>query len=81
MAVRPPLSLAPLSEVLAKDPQRKIKLFSVLQTKEEIFFPPSPSDFTLEEVNTELSGMPVGDSGRGRRREGEKEEERVERGG
>jgi len=51
-----PLSLSSLSEVLAKDPERKIKLYSVVSRQEEIFLPPSAADFTLKDDHTELSG-------------------------
>eukprot|EP00026_Physarum_polycephalum_P008601 Phypoly_transcript_08689.p1 GENE.Phypoly_transcript_08689~~Phypoly_transcript_08689.p1 ORF type:complete len:189 (+),score=23.98 Phypoly_transcript_08689:32-568(+) len=51
-----PLSLAPLSEVLTKDPQRQIKLFSVVSRQEEIFIAPSIADFTLKDDHTELAG-------------------------
>ena len=53
----PLLSLTPLHEVLNRDPQRKIKFYSVKERKAEVFLPSSPSDFTLSEEHTDLSGM------------------------
>eukprot|EP00026_Physarum_polycephalum_P009666 Phypoly_transcript_09797.p1 GENE.Phypoly_transcript_09797~~Phypoly_transcript_09797.p1 ORF type:complete len:403 (+),score=59.49 Phypoly_transcript_09797:126-1334(+) len=56
MALTVPLSLTSLNEVLARDPQRPIKLYAVKGRRAEVFLPPSASDFTLEEINTELAG-------------------------
>ena len=55
----PLLSFPPLQEVLTRDPQRKIKFYSVKERKAEIFLPPSPSDFTLNEEHSDLSGMSI----------------------
>ena len=53
----PLLSLPPLQDVLARDPQRKIRFYSVKERKILMFLPPSPSDFILIKEHTDLSGM------------------------